>query len=105
MKTVRETIDKIEETLANEINSAAIKRDLNKMVLALSDSVKHLVDIAKEMASALEGVAAASTADGVALNNAPADPVAKVAAKKPAAKKPAAKKAPARTQKQPIQPK
>lgn len=100
MKTVRETIDKIEETLANEINSAAIKRDLNKMVLALSDSVKHLVGIAKEMASALEDIATRSPSDEAANP----EPV-KAPVKKAAAKKVAAKKAPARTQKQPIQPK
>jgi ribosomal protein L7Ae-like RNA K-turn-binding protein len=90
MENTREAIGKIEETLANEVEAAALKRDLNKMVLALTDTVRQLVVIAKDMADAFEGATPA-----------PAPKKKAPARKKPAAKKPAAK----RTQKQPIAPK
>lgn len=91
MENTREAIAKIEETLGTTIDEAALKRDLNKMVLALTDSVKQLVVIAKEMADALDVVA----------GTAPAPAKKKVVRKKAPAKKPAVK----RVQKQPIAPK
>jgi hypothetical protein len=90
MENTRETIAKIEATLGTEIEAAALKRDLNKMVLALTDSVKNLVVVAKEMADAIEGV-------GVATQLTPETKKAvKAAVKKSVAK---------RVQKTPIKPK
>lgn len=90
MENTREAIAKIEASLDTEIEAAALKRDLNKMVLALTESVRNLVIVAKEMADALDNIGA--------------PPVIK---KAPAKKKAvAAKKAPVkRIQKQPIAPK
>jgi hypothetical protein len=88
MQNTRKAIAKIEETLGTEIEAAAAKRDLNKMVLALTDSLKNLVVISKEMADAIEAVHTASN---------PAKAAPKKAAKP---KKPAVK----RTQKTPIKP-
>jgi hypothetical protein len=96
MENTREAIAKIEGELMTEIEAAALKRDMNKMVLALTESVKALTSVAKEVADAFDALDAA---------RASAEPV-KAPAKKVAAKKaPAKKAAVARAQKTVIAPK
>ena len=109
MKNARALIAKIETTLNTDIAEAAAKRDLNKMVLALTESVKDLVAVTKDMADVLDAISVTDTGvhitgDLTASGNVtclllnPAKPVKTKA-------KAAAKAAPKRVQKQPIAPK
>lgn len=81
MSITKQAITKIEEELYQEMDIAAAKRDTNRMVAALVESVKQLVAVAKETVEAMEGVKAATDEKPK-----PVEPVVKAEAAKTPAK-------------------